>query len=115
VLLLDEPLSNLDAKLPREMRSEIVPMKHRPRPSSSRTTKEDAFALADRVAVMNRRCIEQVGSPEEIYTPPATAFVAKFLGQPNALPIEVAGMNGGRTIYRLADRTVVSQSARLCR
>jgi ABC-type Fe3+/spermidine/putrescine transport system ATPase subunit len=113
VLLLDEPLSNLDAKLRREMRVEIVRILEQASTTTIFVThdQEEAFALADRVAVMNRGCIEQVGSPEEIYARPATAFVAKFLGQPNTLPIEITGMNGGLTICRLADLTVVSQSA----
>ena len=110
VLLLDEPLSNLDAKLRREMRVEILRILQETSTTAVFVThdQEEAFALADRVAIMNRGRIEQIGSPEEIYARPATGFVAKFLGQPNALPVEIVGRDGARTVCRLGALTVIS-------
>ena len=110
VLLLDEPLSNLDAKLRREMRVEILRILKEASTTAVFVThdQEEAFGLADRVAVMNQGRIEQIGGPEEIYARPTTGFVAKFLGQPNALPVEVVGSECGRTICRLGALTVRS-------
>ncbi len=87
VLLLDEPLSNLDAKLRKELRTEFLEI-HR---VSGITTLfvthdlEEAFSLSDRVAVMNAGRLEQYGTPTEIFTAPATQFVADFVGHSNLL------------------------------
>ena len=85
VLLLDEPLSNLDLKLREEMRLEIVGLQRRLGITTVLVTHDqsEALAVSDRVAVMNRGRIEQVGSPEEVYERPATRFVAAFLGITN--------------------------------
>src|SRR5699024_7817057 len=82
VLLLDEPLSALDAHLREEMRVEL---KHIQRELGIATVfvthdQSEALALSDQVVVMNRGSIEQVGTPEEVYNNPATEFVAGFLG-----------------------------------
>ena len=88
ILLLDEPLSNLDANLREEMRFEI----HRLHDEYKITTvyvthdQAEAMVLADRIAVMNLGRIEQLGTPEEIYERPGTQFVARFIGQTNLLP-----------------------------
>ena len=113
VLLLDEPLSNLDAKLRREMRVEILRILQQTSTTAVFVThdQEEAFALADRVAVMNHGRIEQIGAPEEIYARPSTGFVAKFLGQPNALPVEIVGRKGSETVCRLGALTVRSSAA----
>ena len=82
VLLLDEPLSNLDAKLREEMRFEIKELQHRMGITAVYVTHDqvEALALSDRVAVMNEGQIEQVGTPDEIYDQPSSQFVADFIG-----------------------------------
>ena len=112
VLLLDEPLSNLDAKLRREMRIEILRILKETSTTAVFVThdQEEAFALADRVAVMNRGRIEQIGRPEDIYAHPRTGFVAKFLGQPNVLPVEVIKGENTSALCRLANLHVKFQA-----
>jgi spermidine/putrescine ABC transporter ATP-binding subunit len=92
ILLLDEPLSNLDAKLRQEMRMELIGILKEVGITTIFVThdQEEALALSDRVAVMNQGRVEQVGSPEEVYEDPATPFVAKFLGETNILAGRVA-------------------------
>ncbi|MFC4009326.1 ABC transporter ATP-binding protein [Nonomuraea purpurea] len=87
VLLLDEPLSNLDAKLRREMRVELRAIQRRIGTTMIFVThdQEEALALSDRVAVMNGGRIEQLGTPDEVYRRPATRFVAQFIGAANVL------------------------------
>jgi spermidine/putrescine ABC transporter ATP-binding subunit len=82
VLLLDEPLSNLDAKLREEMRFEIKELQRRLGITAVYVTHDqaEALALSDRVAVMNQGRIEQVGNPDEIYDQPGSQFVADFIG-----------------------------------
>ncbi|WP_436839214.1 ABC transporter ATP-binding protein [Nonomuraea angiospora] len=87
VLLLDEPLSNLDAKLRREMRVELRAIQRRIGTTMVFVThdQEEALALSDRVAVMNGGRVEQLGTPDEVYRRPATRFVAQFIGAANVL------------------------------
>jgi putative spermidine/putrescine transport system ATP-binding protein len=94
VLLLDEPLSNLDAKLREEMRFEIRDVVTRLGVTAMYVThdQEEALALSHRVVVMNEGRVEQVGTPSEVYEDPATAFVAKFLGEANVLPARVVAV-----------------------
>jgi iron(III) transport system ATP-binding protein len=84
-LLLDEPLSNLDAHLREEMRFEIRRLHEQYKITTVYVTHDqsEAMVIADRVAVMNRGLIEQLGTPEEIYERPRTEFVARFIGQTN--------------------------------
>jgi len=100
VLLFDEPLSNLDAKLRRRMRSEIRALQQRLGITAVYVTHDQAEALAisDTVVVMNLGRVEQVGGPEDLYQRPASAFVADFIGEANLLAarfdgsrLEVAG------------------------
>ena len=95
LLLLDEPLSNLDAKLREEMRGEIREIQRRLGITTVFVTHDqaEALALADRIAVMERGRLAQLGTPEEIYERPATPFVARFVGRINALAAE-AGADG---------------------
>jgi ABC-type Fe3+/spermidine/putrescine transport system ATPase subunit len=88
VLLLDEPLSNLDAKLRQEMRLEIVEIRRRLAITTVFVThdQEEALVIADRVAVMRDGVIEQVDAPGTIYGRPRTPFVARFIGDANFLP-----------------------------
>ena len=84
VFLFDEPLSNLDAKLRVQMRSEIQNLHSRLRTTSSYVTHDqvEAMTLADRAIVLDKGNIEQIGTPTEIYDKPATLFVANFIGSP---------------------------------
>jgi ABC-type Fe3+/spermidine/putrescine transport system ATPase subunit len=87
VLLLDEPLSNLDAKLREEMRFEIKEVVTRLSITAMYVTHDqaEALALSDRVAIMNRGRLQQLGTPEEIYESPNSRFVAEFIGLSNFL------------------------------
>ena len=93
VFLFDEPLSNLDAKLRVQMRTEIKKVHQTVRTTTVYVTHDqvEAMTLADRVVVMNDGVIEQVGTPQELYHHPATRFVAGFIGSPamNFLPCRV--------------------------
>jgi ABC-type Fe3+/spermidine/putrescine transport system ATPase subunit len=92
VLLLDEPLSNLDAKLREKMRFEIKSLVRRMHITSVYVTHDqaEAMVISDRIAVMDSGNIVQVGPPEEIYTKPANRFVADFIGTTNFIPGEIA-------------------------
>jgi len=87
VLLFDEPLSNLDAKLRADMRIELRELQHRLGITSVYVTHdlEEALAMSDRIVVMRDGLIEQVGSPNEIYNHPRNAFVADFIGSANLI------------------------------
>jgi ABC-type Fe3+/spermidine/putrescine transport system ATPase subunit len=87
VLLLDEPLSNLDAKVRQRLRVEIRRLQRRIGITTIYVThdQEEALSMSDMVVVMNRGKVMQVGTPEEIYQKPTTAFVAEFLGVTNLL------------------------------
>lgn len=89
ILLFDEPLSNLDAKLRVQMRSEIHRLQRRLGITSVYVTHDqiEAMALSDRIVVMNKGRIEQIGTPEDIYRYPATRFVADFIGRANFIPL----------------------------
>lgn len=91
VLLFDEPLSNLDAKLREQMRVEIKKLVKRVGLTSLYVThdREEAMAISDQVVVMNRGVVEQVGTPEETYRRPCTPFVANFVGKANLLPARI--------------------------
>jgi iron(III) transport system ATP-binding protein len=95
VLLFDEPLSNLDAKLRKRMREEIRLLQQRLGITAIYVTHDQAEALAisDRIVVMDRGRISQIGTPLELYHEPANHFVAEFIGEANFLPatIETAG------------------------
>ena len=86
-MLLDEPLSNLDANLREEMRFEIRRLHDRYRYTTVYVTHDqsEAMTTADLIAVMNRGRIEQLGTPEEIYDRPRSEFVARFIGGSNIL------------------------------
>ncbi|MEU7739989.1 ABC transporter ATP-binding protein [Nonomuraea sp. NPDC049158] len=119
VLLLDEPLSNLDAKLRREMRVELRAIQRRIGTTMVFVThdQEEALALSDRIAVMNGGRIEQLGTPDEVYRRPATRFVAQFIGAANVLEGTVADgrldvdgilLDAGPLPVRQAGRAVVA-------
>ena len=87
VLLLDEPLSNLDASLREKTRTELRALLQRLGMTAVFVThdQDEAFALADRIAVMRSGRVEQIGTPQELYKDPASEFVASFLGRANLL------------------------------
>ena len=97
VLLLDEPLSALDAKIRVQLREEIRAIQTRLRITTVYVThdQEEALAISDRVAVFSRGRVEQVGTPSEIYQRPANAFVAEFVGTMNRLEAVVRDDSGG--------------------
>ena len=107
VFLFDEPLSNLDAKLRVQMRIEIKKVHQKVRTTTVYVTHDqvEAMTLADRVVVMNKGKIEQIGTPNELYHKPATRFVAGFIGSPamNFLPCRLEDV-GGTLQLRLTDR-----------
>ena len=94
LLLLDEPLSNLDAKLRLEMRSEIRRISHELRITMIYVTHDqhEALSLADQIAVMSAGKIEQLGAPRDIYQRPRTRFVAEFIGETNFVSGEIQGV-----------------------
>ena len=107
VFLFDEPLSNLDAKLRVQMRTEIKKVHRQVRTTTVYVTHDqvEAMTLADRVVVMNAGRIEQVGTPNELYHAPATRFVAGFIGSPamNFLPCTLDAAAGGLTVRLTGD------------
>ncbi|MCG6204151.1 sn-glycerol-3-phosphate ABC transporter ATP-binding protein UgpC [Rhodopseudomonas sp. HC1] len=106
VFLFDEPLSNLDAQLRVQMRFEIKRVHQKVRTTTVYVTHDqvEAMTLADRVVVMNKGRIEQVGTPTELYHRPATRFVAGFIGSPamNFIPCTLED-DAGRLQIRLSD------------
>ncbi len=107
VFLFDEPLSNLDAKLRVQMRTEIKRVHQKVKTTTVYVTHDqvEAMTLADRVVVMNGGRIEQIGTPNELYHHPKTRFVASFIGSPamNLIPAKLEGNGSGLTI-RLSDK-----------
>ncbi|MDU1430959.1 MAG: ABC transporter ATP-binding protein [Actinomyces sp.] len=114
VLLFDEPLSNLDAKLRVKMRVEIRRMQKRLGISSVYVTHDqsEAMAMSDRIVVMNSGRIEQVDTPEEIYLHPASVFVADFVGRANFVPAQAqeVGDDGMVEIEALGQKIRVHSS-----
>jgi len=110
VFLFDEPLSNLDAKLRVQMRTEIKKVHQTVRTTTIYVTHDqvEAMTLADRVVVMNHGVIEQVGPPTELYHRPATKFVAGFIGSPamNFIPGRLEAASGALNIH-LADGIIL--------
>ena len=100
VFLFDEPLSNLDAELRSRLRSEIKKLHQKLRATVVYVTHDqvEAMTLADRIVILNKGKVEQVGTPTEVYAAPANRFVAGFIGSPamNMLPAEVAADTSGR-------------------
>ncbi len=96
IFLLDEPLSNLDAELRLRMRQEIVKLQRQLGRTMIHVTHDqtEALTMADRIALLDKGKLIQVGTPEELYRKPATSFVASFIGQPKINLIEVTATNG---------------------
>ncbi len=100
VLLFDEPLSNLDAKLRVSMRQEIRELQQRLAITTVYVThdQEEAMAVSDRIAVMNEGSVVQEGSARDLYHRPATEFVARFVGRVNLAPARVVAVEGDAVV-----------------
>jgi spermidine/putrescine transport system ATP-binding protein len=96
ILLLDEPMGALDEKLRREMQVEVCALQRQLKATFIQVThsQEEALTMSDRIAVMNRGRIEQLGTPADIFDRPATRFVAAFMGMTNLIDGVVAGIDG---------------------
>ncbi len=103
VLLLDEPLSNLDAKLREAMRAEIRSIVHRLGVTTVFVThdQDEALSMADVIAVMSEGRVEQVGTPEEIYQSPSNRFVADFIGRANLLHGAIVDAGSGQAVVEI--------------
>ncbi|HET7521212.1 MAG TPA: ABC transporter ATP-binding protein [Candidatus Limnocylindria bacterium] len=113
VLLLDEPLGALDLKLRKQMQLELKRIQTEVGITFIYVThdQEEAMTMSDRIAVMRAGRIEQLGTPEELYERPTTAFVAGFLGVSNLLEGEIAGQEGSLLSIRLTDGTMLRAPA----
>ena len=107
VLLLDEPLSNLDAKLRMKMREEIKQIQKKFNVTMIFVThdQEEALSISDKIVVMSDGKVEQIGTPEEVYTSPANEFVADFIGRVNIINIE-----GKKTFIRPEEFIISTKS-----
>ena len=114
VLLMDEPLSNLDAKLRVEMRTVIKEIQHTVGITNVYVThdQEEAMAVSDRIAVMNKGDIQQVGTPKDIYQRPANLFVATFIGRSNVLDGELRMENGKPVLHFHAGASITLDNVR---
>src|SRR5262249_7805942 len=104
VLLLDEPLGSLDLKLRKQMQIELGRIQREVGITFVYVThdQEEAMTMSDRIAVMDRGAVVQVGSPQTIYECPASRFVADFIGASNVLPGRIVAAPAGLTVVRLA-------------
>ena len=104
VLLFDEPLSNLDAKLRRRVREDIRELQQKLKLTSVYVThdQEEALAVSDRIIVMRNAEIAQEGPPHELYEQPVDRFVADFVGDANLVEVEIDQIENGKAIIRIA-------------
>jgi iron(III) transport system ATP-binding protein len=111
VLLFDEPLSNLDARLRRQMREEIRELQQRLALTVVYVThdEQEAMAVSDRIIVMNAGRIEQQGTPRDLYERPATPFLARFMGESNPAQGIVRRLDTDRIAARLGDTELERQ------
>ena len=105
VLLFDEPLSNLDARLRRQVREEIREIQQSLGVTSLYVThdQQEALAVSDRIIVMSDAVIAQEGSPRELYEAPANVFVAGFIGDANLLPVTILSVHDGIASVRVGE------------
>jgi len=108
VLLFDEPLSNLDAKLRRQVREDIREIQQKLGVTTIYVThdQEEALAISDKVIVMNNAVIAQQGSPKELYNFPKTKFVANFIGDANVVKAEIINQNNNIYEIQLAEMKI---------
>lgn len=116
VLLLDEPLSNLDARLRRRVRTEIRELQQRLGFTAVYVThdQDEALAVSDRIIVMKEGEVAQSGSPRELYEAPASSFIADFMGEANVIGCEVVGVDGANALIRVGgvDHRVPARDAK---
>ena len=114
ILLLDEPMSALDPHLRVRMQGELKRLQQTLGISFIYVThnQNEAFSMADRIVVMNQGRIEQLGSPDDIYTRPATHFVAEFVGNNNLFNGEVTGSNANQITVQCAQGEILARSER---
>ncbi len=115
ILLMDEPLSNLDAKLRLHMRTEIRRIQQELELTCLYVThdQKEALTMSDRIMVMNRGHIEQLGTPMALYEDPATPFVADFIGQANLIPGVLEGVDdAGLALFKTGDRVLRARMGR---
>ena len=112
VLLFDEPLSNLDAKLRRQVREDIREIQQKLGVTTIYVThdQEEALAISDKVIVMNNAIIAQQGSPKELYNFPKTKFVANFIGDANVVKAEIINQNNNNYEIQLAEMKINIES-----
>ena len=112
VLLFDEPLSNLDARLRVQMRDEIRALQERLSITTVYVThdQEEAMAVSDRIAVMSKGAIVQEGSAEDLYYRPASEFVARFIGKVNLVPGVVRAVDGGVATVETLGRSIATRA-----
>ncbi|MFD1607425.1 ABC transporter ATP-binding protein [Oceanobacillus luteolus] len=112
VLLMDEPLSNLDLKLRHTMRNTIRRIQQDLKITTIFVThdQEEAMSMADRIAVMKDGKILQIGTPTDLYSKPNTPFIADFVGTSNILPGEVVGTENGLTTVQIGNQRIKSAS-----
>ncbi|SHM64788.1 ABC transporter ATP-binding protein [Roseibium suaedae] len=105
VLLLDEPLSNLDARLRRRVRTEIRELQQRLGFTAVYVThdQDEALAVSDTIVVMKDGHIAQSGAPRDLYEAPASSFIADFMGEANVVPCSVVSVEGGMALVRVGD------------
>jgi spermidine/putrescine transport system ATP-binding protein len=110
VLLLDEPLSALDAKLREQMQIELKHLQRRLGITFVFVThdQQEALTMSDRIAVVNQGSIEQIGTADEIYHKPRTRFVAEFVGEANLLMARITGSSDTGATLRLSDGTTLT-------
>jgi iron(III) transport system ATP-binding protein len=106
VLLLDEPLSNLDERLRRRVRTEIRDLQQRLGFTAVYVThdQEEALAVSDKIIVMKEGHIAQQGAPQELYHSPASVFIADFMGEANILPCDIERVDNGEALITLGSR-----------
>ena len=112
VLLFDEPLSNLDAKLRRQVREDIREIQQKLGVTTIYVThdQEEALAISDKVIVMNNAVIAQQGSPKELYNFPKTKFVANFIGDANVVKAEIINQNNDTYEIQLGEMKINIES-----
>lgn len=105
VLLFDEPLSNLDAKLRRQVREDIRDIQQNLGLTVVYVThdQEEALAVSDEIVVMRNAAIAQVGAPRDLYDAPADRFVADFIGEANIIPCDITRIDGDQASIRIGD------------
>ena len=112
ILLLDEPLSNLDAKLRERMRTELKALQRRTGITFVYVTHDqaEAMALSDRIVVFNKGSVQQVGTPREVYERPANLFVADFMGLVNKVPGILIERQDDSARVRIGEQTIVTHA-----